>query len=343
MSKGPGIVEKRIADLFAATRDRALSIDEITDNAYGLDGGKPTREQRLSATRAAHRLLRRVQDADKRSYELFAQAHASTKAALGRALYKDGPDDDYRDRLARDPAYGQAERLSNYCQRIGRWLRIVAGDKRGWLKGETDYWVASLIRQRLFFHPPDVPVRVWAVKVTRDGIVWAEAEVLKITERNVMVRYAGETARLDRKSLWYCWAFWRGVQFVSMRSGRIAVELERLWHERFGGSGDVPAAMRLPLADAIALLGVKQNYSREDVIAAFRQKAKLAHPDLGGTAEMFRKLVEARDRLLSAIGTTESEPEMPEYAPSGTHVVYRTERLESSRQHRIGGNERLLR
>ena len=60
MSKGPGRVERRIADLFAATRDRALSIDEITDNAYRLKGQRPTREQRLAATRATHRLLRRV-------------------------------------------------------------------------------------------------------------------------------------------------------------------------------------------------------------------------------------------------------------------------------------------
>lgn len=33
MSKGPGRIDQRIAELFAATRDRALSIDEITDNA----------------------------------------------------------------------------------------------------------------------------------------------------------------------------------------------------------------------------------------------------------------------------------------------------------------------
>jgi hypothetical protein len=60
MSKGAGSVERQISDLFAATRDRALSIDDITDHAFGLAGAAPTRAQRLSATRAAHRVVRRT-------------------------------------------------------------------------------------------------------------------------------------------------------------------------------------------------------------------------------------------------------------------------------------------
>jgi hypothetical protein len=62
MSRGPGIHRRRIAELLAATRDRALGIDEITDHAFALAGAPPTRAQRLSATRAAHGLLRRVRD-----------------------------------------------------------------------------------------------------------------------------------------------------------------------------------------------------------------------------------------------------------------------------------------
>jgi curved DNA-binding protein CbpA len=56
--------------------------------------------------------------------------------------------------------------------------------------------------------------------------------------------------------------------------------------------------MQMPLAEAAALLGVPTDYTRDDIIAAFRQAVKKAHPDLGGTAEDFRRLVEARDRLL---------------------------------------------
>jgi hypothetical protein len=59
MSAGPGSIERRIADLFAATRDRAFSVDVVTDHAFDLKGKAPTRAQRISATRAAHLLLRR--------------------------------------------------------------------------------------------------------------------------------------------------------------------------------------------------------------------------------------------------------------------------------------------
>ena len=73
----------------------------------------------------------------------------------------------------------------------------------------------------------------------------------------------------------------------------------------------------MPLEEARLLLGLPEDYSRADIISAFRKKAKAAHPDLGGTAEMSRKLVEARDRLLAAIGTKAAKPVMPDYAPRG--------------------------
>ena len=84
MSRGSGRLEKTIGELFAATKDRALSIADICDHAFGLAGTPATRAQRLSATRAAHRLLRRVRDAKTKSDNLFLQAHENTKAALGR-------------------------------------------------------------------------------------------------------------------------------------------------------------------------------------------------------------------------------------------------------------------
>jgi hypothetical protein len=177
----------------------------------------------------------------------------------------------------------------------------------------------TTIKKRLYFHPPDVPVQVWAVSITPQGVIWAEAEVVRVTERNVMVRYAGESARLDRKSLWHWWAFWRGVRFVSSRTGHIAAELDERWRQRYGTSG-APPSMQMPLAQAIQLLGVPANYTREDVIAAFRRKAKAAHPDVGGTAEMFRVLVEARDRLLASLGTSAPPPK---FYPKGVRVVYR--------------------
>ena len=80
MSRGPGRIERRIAELFAATQDRALGIGEIAAYAFELEGPSPSRAQRLSATRAAHRVLRRVETLRERirkaSAEAKSQAHA---------------------------------------------------------------------------------------------------------------------------------------------------------------------------------------------------------------------------------------------------------------------------
>ena len=96
----------------------------------------------------------------------------------------------------------------------------------------------------------------------------------------------------------------------------------------------------MPLATALRLLGLAADadYSKADVLVAFRRAAKKAHPDAGGTEEMFRLLVEARDRLLAALGTSAPAPKPPTYAPEGVRVVYRTGR--SSRQ-RIGSTRYL--
>ena len=123
-------------------------------------------------------------------------------------------------------------------------------------RAEYEYWRATPDKRgTLFFHPPDVPVQVWAVKIDRNGVHWFDAEVLKVTAGNVMASYAGDTARLDREKLWRWWAWWRGVMFVSSRSGRIAAELEKAWYERYGHAADaVPPAMRMPLDEARRLL-----------------------------------------------------------------------------------------
>jgi hypothetical protein len=341
MSRGPGVIEKRVADLFAATRDRALGIDEIAAHAFGLNGARPSRAQRLSATRAAHRVVRRVRDMRARADELVGEGHEASKAALGRQQYKDKIDQEYEAQLNADPFFARGIELHDAARRIGVWTRFMRDERPGWIKSEDDFWCATTVNGRLWFHPPDAPVRVWAVSIQRAGVIWAEAEVTKITPRNVMVRYADDLARLDREALWNWWAFWRGVRFVSSRTGRIADKLDAIWQEKYGrAAGGVPAAMQMPIAQAFALLGVPANYTRDDVIAGFRRAVKKAHPDVGGTPEMFRLLVEARDRLLAALGTSAPAPKMPTYAPKGARVVYRRV---SSRQARIGSTIRQLR
>jgi hypothetical protein len=138
MSRGPGTVEQRIAELFAATRDRALSIDDIVDNAYQLDGTRPTREQRLSATRAAHRVLKRVRETFDRARSLIQKAHANTKAALGREQIQ-YDDEEYAKRFQNDPSRIEAWKLYDFCDRIGRWSRYLrVEDKPGWRRAEDD-------------------------------------------------------------------------------------------------------------------------------------------------------------------------------------------------------------
>jgi hypothetical protein len=200
-------------------------------------------------------------------------------------------------------------------------------------------WQATTIKGRLYIHPPDVPVQVWAVRIDRNGVHWFDAEIIKITERNVMVRYAGETARLDRLRLFIAWAWWRAVRFVSSRTGRIAAELEEARHERYGReAGAIPPAMRMPLDEALRLLELKPDYTRDNVISAFRRAVKKAHPDLGGTAEMFQKLLEARDRLLAALGMSARAPKPPQYAPSGATIIYGSG---GSRRQSLGMTRRL--
>jgi hypothetical protein len=266
MSRGPGSIENRIGEMFAETRERALSVDELADRAFALNGKPASRAQRSSTIRAAHRqTVRRV-----------------------------------------------------------LWRATTIGKGRG---------------AKLWFHPDDVPVQVWAVTIDRSGVHWFEVEAItRMTARNVMVRNGGAVARLDRATLAMGSVWWRGVRFVSSRTGFAAMMLDAIWWERYGTAGSVPPAMQMPLADAIALLGVPRNYTRDDVITAFRRVVKKAHPDLGGTADDFRKLVEARDRLLAAIGTSAPPPKMPAYYPRGTTIVCRSGR----HSHRRLGQTRRL-
>ena len=60
-------------------------------------------------------------------------------------------------------------------------------------------------------------------------------------------------ARLNRDKLWHWWAWWRGVMFVSSRTGRIAAKLDAIWQTRYGytAGGSAAPLMQMPLARAM--------------------------------------------------------------------------------------------
>ncbi len=56
--------------------------------------------------------------------------------------------------------------------------------------------------------------------------------------------------------------------------------------------------------EARELLGLPPVYSAADVEAAYRARARHAHPDHGGTAEAFRAITESRRILLAGPAQT---------------------------------------
>lgn len=335
MSRGSGRIERRIGELFAATKDRALSIGDLASYAFELtDGVPPDRKQRLSATRAAHRLLRRAAAAVEAAETALDRAIAETTAKLGRPPGGRGRAGDWIFRVgsrfvAMDTAFHEAMQSTP----------IMPLWKQAWvaMRREADRFDGVLIKQggwratemkdrRLLFHPADYPVRVWAVAIRPEGVIWAETDIVGVDNTYVRVRYRGEPARLDRKKLARSWTLYRNVYFTSTRSGYAARAFDQMWWEQYWrpGTAPPPPAMQVPLADAIKLLGVPVNFTREDIIAAFRRKSLRCHPDQGGTAEQFIALVKARDRLLASLGTKEKAPKMPEFAPKGTKLQYGT-------------------
>jgi len=110
MSHGPGIIERRIAELFGAMSgeviSRPLSVAEITDHAFALKGRRATRAQRLSTTRAAHRLIRRTKETYDLSWKL--------------------PEE-------------EGEKLREKVEKWGGYrIRIIPADKRGYVRAENE-------------------------------------------------------------------------------------------------------------------------------------------------------------------------------------------------------------
>jgi hypothetical protein len=225
MSRGPGRLEQAIFELFKATEDKALSVADIADVAFKLKGHTASRAQRLSATRAAHSVLGKGHKAE----EGFKAAMAAATATLGRAARR-------RDENARFFRFGSSKSVRFYAvdeeflaamkasPAWTDWLAFWRFDRVAW-------WTTTQTEDgRIYFHPDDFAVRVWAVDIVREGVLWAEVESIDWhDDENVYVTYAGARARLNRKRLSSGgWALWRGLMFTNQRSGRAAFMFDRM-------------------------------------------------------------------------------------------------------------------
>jgi hypothetical protein len=336
MSKGAGKIERAIRDLFLrsgdrweeGSADRSYTVTELCCEVFGCD--KPTRAQRVSALRAAHAALRRARRAQERKNKLSSEAQEAAYAKYGQPPK----------RWNSSAAWKHYRLVSEFLEQHPAYLA-----SRRITEAETElfHWHATEMPDRsVVFHHFMRPARVWALDITPAGIVWAEAQIEEITRHRVSVRYRGVRCPLDRGNLSWRGTWWRGVRFVSERSGWTAAFFERKRREWYSHRSDFqPEAISLD--EARRVIGLREeNYQREDVIAAFRKAAKRCHPDHGGTAEMFRKLVEARDRLLASIGTSAPKPKEPDFTPSGYRTVYvsartRTRRIAGSGTLRLAG------
>lgn len=75
------------------------------------------------------------------------------------------------------------------------------------------------------------------------------------------------------------------------------------WRGQWNGQDATAAAassQRMTRKEALAILGIKEGATAEDVRAAHRRLMKTAHPDLGGSDYLAAKINEAKEFLLQA-------------------------------------------
>lgn len=69
-----------------------------------------------------------------------------------------------------------------------------------------------------------------------------------------------------------------------------------------GGQQSAPSSGRMSVREACEILGVDENCSRDDVVAAHRKLMQKIHPDRGGSDYLAAKVNEAKAVLLERVG-----------------------------------------
>ena len=82
------------------------------------------------------------------------------------------------------------------------------------------------------------------------------------------------------------------IRAIERHSGSYMMELA------FSGFAALPPP---PSNDWRSVLGLRQRPSKEDIERAYREKAKRAHPDTGGTTAEMQRLTDARDAGLREV------------------------------------------
>src|SRR5262249_31260444 len=133
---------------------------------------------------------------------------------------------------------------------------------------------------------------------------WDEHRIAKITRKRIFVRRDDrrgdshqlrfERAKVDKEG--GAWFHGRtATQWFYSELGKAKLEEERAEWRR-----EAKVRGRAALSEYCELLGVGETYTRTDVITAFRQQARKHHPDKGDAA-MYRRLVQAKDRILAGM------------------------------------------
>jgi hypothetical protein len=152
--KGAAIIERRIADLLAATPDRALDI------AKSRSCVRSGWHRRRRARNASRRPVLRIVSCDAPEKPTSGLGRGSTRRTTGPGRRSATTPRGNQATLEADRDFIAGKRVHALAERVGLFFQFIRDDaKPDRIKIETDFWCTATLKGRLYFHPRDVPVR----------------------------------------------------------------------------------------------------------------------------------------------------------------------------------------